>query len=175
MPSPANKNQVHSFIGMINYLSTFSPRLSEFAEQIRELAKDKVPLSWGPDHQEAFKHIKKEIASSSVLAYYNPKKQTTLQTNASIRGLRACLLQDSKPVYFASKSLTDAQYGYVVIELACLSVAWAMEKLHHFLYVSHFLLETDTEAAGSYIGPNQATPRLQKILIRAFPDYFTVE
>ena len=28
MPSPNNKKQVWSFIGMINYLSKFSPRLS---------------------------------------------------------------------------------------------------------------------------------------------------
>ena len=34
MPSPTNKKQVQSFIGMINYLSKFSPRLSELAEPI---------------------------------------------------------------------------------------------------------------------------------------------
>ena len=51
------------------------------------------------------------------------KKQTVLQTNASIKGLGECLLQDEKPVYFASKALTDAQKDYVVIELEFLAVA----------------------------------------------------
>ena len=32
MPSPTNKMQVQSFIGMINYLSKFSLRLSDLAE-----------------------------------------------------------------------------------------------------------------------------------------------
>ena len=104
--------------------------------QSENLQKDKVPFNWGPEHQAAFIHMKKEIASAPVLVYYNPKKQTTLQTDASIKGLGACLLQDSKPVYFASKTLTDAQKGYVVIELESLAVAWAMEKFHHFLYVT---------------------------------------
>ena len=54
MPSPTNKKQGQSFIGMINYLSKFSPRLSELAEPIRELLKDKVPFKWGPEHQQAF-------------------------------------------------------------------------------------------------------------------------
>ena len=87
--------------------------------------------------------MNKEIASAPVLTYYNPKKQTTLQTDTSIKALIACLLQDDKPVYFASKALTNAQKGYVAIELESLEVAWEMEKFHHFLYASHFLLKTD--------------------------------
>ena len=38
---------------------------------------------------------------------------------------------------FARKALTDAQRGYVAIELELLAVAWAMEKFHHFLHASH--------------------------------------
>ena len=63
---------------MINYLSKFSARLSEIAEPIRELSKDKVPFNWGPEHQSAFTQMKKDIASTPILAYYNPEKQTVL-------------------------------------------------------------------------------------------------
>ena len=45
MPLPTNKKQVQLFIGMINYFSKLLPRLSELAEPIRELSKDKVPFS----------------------------------------------------------------------------------------------------------------------------------
>ena len=79
MPVPTSKKEVQMFIGMINYLPKFSPRLSELAELIRELSKDKVPFNWGPEHQEAFKQMKKEIARAPVLAYYNPRKQTVQQ------------------------------------------------------------------------------------------------
>ena len=108
-PPTTCKKQVQSFISMINYLSKFLARLLELAEPIRELSKDKVPFNWGPEHHAAFKQIKKEIVSAPILAYYNPKKETTLQTDASIKGLGACLLQDQKPVYFASKPLTETQ------------------------------------------------------------------
>ena len=104
MPAPTSKKQVQSFIGMINYLSKFSARLSEIAEPIRELAKDKVPFNWDPEHQSAFIQMKKEFASTPILA-----KQTVLQTDASIKGCAACLLQNAKPVYFASKALKDAR------------------------------------------------------------------
>ena len=78
MPSLTNKKQVQSFMFMINYLAMLSPRLSELAQPTRELSKDKVPFNWGSEHQQAFELMKKEIASAAVLAYYNPKKQTTL-------------------------------------------------------------------------------------------------
>ena len=55
--------------------------------------------------------------------YYNPKRQTTLQMDISIKGVGACLLQDVITVYFASKALTNAQKGYVAIELESLAVA----------------------------------------------------
>ena len=74
-----------------------------------ELSKDKVPFNWGPEHQEAFKKMKREIARALILAYYNPRKQRVLQTDGSIKGLGACLLQDEKPVYFVSKALTETQ------------------------------------------------------------------
>ena len=128
---------------MINYLTKFSPRLTELAEPIRELVKEKVPFNWGPEHQESFTMLKKELVRAPVLAYYNPQKETVLQTDTSTKGLGACLLQDKKPIYFTSKAPTKTQRGYIAIEVESLTVAWAVEKSHHFLYGCHFILETD--------------------------------
>ena len=177
IPTPTNKMQVQSFIRMIKYLSKFSARLSEIAEPIRELAKDKVPFNWGPEHQSSFTQMKQEIVSAPILAYYNPKKQTVLQTDASIKCLGACLLQEEKPVYFATKTLTDVQQGYVVIEIESLAVAWAMGEVYHFLYANHIILETNQKPLEVTLSKsiNQATPRLQRILIRTFPYHFTVQ
>ena len=66
-----------------------------------------------------------------------------MQTDASIKGLGVCLLQEEKPVYFSSKALTEAPWKYVAIELESLAVAWAIEKFYHFMYTSHFILNTD--------------------------------
>ena len=87
--------------------------------------------------------IKREIVKAPILAYYDPNKEMVLQTDASIKGLGACLMQQGKPVYFTSKALTETQKGYVAIELESLAVAWAMEKFHHFIYGTPFILETD--------------------------------
>ena len=96
MPPPSSKKEVQSFIRMINYLTKFLPRLTELSEPIRELIKEKVPFNWGPEHQESFTMLKKELVRAPVLAYYNPQKETILQTDASTKGIGACLLQDEK-------------------------------------------------------------------------------
>ena len=54
VPSSTNKKQVQSFIGMVNYLSKYLLRMSELAEPIRKLSKDRVPFNWHPEHQHAF-------------------------------------------------------------------------------------------------------------------------
>ena len=176
MPAPQCKKQVQSFIGMVNYLSKFSARILELAEPIRDLCKEKVPFNWGLEHDGVFQLIKKEIAAAPILAYYNPKKPTMLQTDASCKGLVACLLQNQKPVYFASRALSETQKGYVAIELESLAVTWVMEKFHHFLYGNEFVLETDQKPLEAILSKslNHATPRLQCILIRTFPYHFKV-
>ena len=176
MPAPTCKKQVQSFIGMVNYLSKFLVRLSYLAETIRELSKDEVPFNWGPEHQEAFNQMKREIVRPLILTYYNPRKETVLRTDASTKGLSACLLQEQTPVYLMSKALTEAQQGYVAIEVESLAVAWVMDKFHHFLYASNFVLETDQKPLEDILSKNlnQTTPRLQRILIRTFPYNFTV-
>lgn len=44
-----------------------------------------------------------------LLRYYDPKKKTTIQVDASSRGLGAALIQEGKPIAFASKALTETE------------------------------------------------------------------
>ena len=116
MPKPTTLKDLQTFPGMVQYLSKFSPRIVEIAEPLRDLMKKHAPYAWGPEHNQAFDNIKREI----------------VQTDASIKGLCTCLLQDEHPIYFASKSLQDAEHRYVTIELEALAVAWTMEKISSF-------------------------------------------
>ena len=79
-------------------------------------------------------------------------------------------------MYFGSKALAEAHWGYVAMELESLAVTWVREKIHHFLYASHFILEPDQKPLEAILSKsiNQVTPRLPGILIRTFQYHFTV-
>ena len=57
------------------------------------------------------------------LKYYDRNKPVTLQCDASKKGLGACILQEGKPIAFASKSLTDTKTRYVNIERELLAIS----------------------------------------------------
>ena len=77
-------------------------------QSMRDLLRKDVPYLWQEDHQASFNAIKDSISSTSCLQYYDPTKPTTLEVDASQKGLGASILQEGNPVAFASKSLSQA-------------------------------------------------------------------
>ena len=91
----------------------------------------------------AFSRTKEEISKNVTLPYFNPNSSIILQTNVSKKGLGAVLLQNSKPVMFASRALTGSERNYQNLEREYLATIWGMEKFHYFLCGKEFTLETD--------------------------------
>ena len=123
MDTPTDVTGIQTFMGVIQFSAQFSARIAELSEPLRQLTCKDVAWSWGPEHDEALNALKKEISSAPVLGYYDPSKELVLQTDASTKGLGAVLLQEGKPIYFASKSLTASQKNYVAIELEAIAAS----------------------------------------------------
>jgi hypothetical protein len=89
------------------YLAQYSPHLSEKTAILRELVKKDTPWNWCPEHEAAFTEMKNIITQvpGLVLKFYDTGKHATVQLDASQSGLEAVLLQDGKPVPYASKAL----------------------------------------------------------------------
>ncbi len=65
-----------------------------------------------------------------LLKYYNVTKPVTLSVDFIIYGLGACLMQDSKPVSYASRSLNQAEKNYAQIEKELLAIVFRCKKYH---------------------------------------------
>ena len=90
-----------------------------------------------------------------------------IQRDASGKGLGAVLLQDEKPVCYASQALTDAESRYAPIEAEMLAVVFACRKFHLYIYGRSVVVETDHKPlqAISTKPPSQAPLRLQRMLL----------
>ena len=107
MPPPTDKQGVMRFCGMVNYLKTFCPNLSQVIKPLFDLTKQDREFIWADVHQKAFAKAKHLIASAPCLAYFDNKRPVTLQVDTSQGGLGGALLQpndsgDLQPVAYTS-------------------------------------------------------------------------
>ena len=111
MPQPVNRQELETWFGMVNYLSSFAPNLLKIMCPLRELLSYSVEFYWGKPQEAAFAKVKEVITQEpgQVLAYYDAAKMLLLQTDISRSGLGAMLLQEGKPIAYASKSLTASE------------------------------------------------------------------
>ena len=118
-----------------------------------------------------FSRQRRKFPGMSCFHFSNPRCDTTLQTDASKKGLGAVILQDLKPVMFALRALTGAEKNYQNLERECLATIWGMEKFHYFLYGKHFTLETDQKPLVSIYKKHMVdiSPRIQRLVLRSFP------
>jgi hypothetical protein len=103
-----------------------------------------------------------------VLQYYDPDKPLTVQVDASQNGLGAVLMQEGKPLSYASKALTPTQQAYAQIEKEALAIVFGCEKFHHIVYGRDFTVETDHKPLETILSkPLQSMPmRLQRMRLR---------
>ena len=119
MTVPETKQQLQSFL----------------AELLRQLLKKDVTFYWDDQLTQSFQEIKYLLkrATSKPLGYYDRRKEVIVQADASLRGLGTCLIQDGKPIAFASKSLTGAESRYANIERELLAVVFACIRFNTYL------------------------------------------
>jgi hypothetical protein len=100
---------------------------------------------WGEPQRKAFDKIKTILFSDRHLQYYDEKKPLTVQCDASqqAEGLGAALLQEGKPIAYASRALTKTETNYAQIEKELLAIVFAMEKFHHYTFARHVLVQSD--------------------------------
>ena len=173
---PECRSELRTFIGMVNYLSQFIPRLSECTAPLRELDSNSVTFTWNETYQEVFENIKRLVAEDMLLAYYDRTKAVTIQCDYSKKGLGVALVQDGSPIQFASKAVSGPEQDYAPIEGEMLAVLYGVTKFHHFVYGRRFEVESDHKPL-QYIqrkNLSRAPPRLRAMLRKLSPYDFGI-
>ena len=168
METPKDKQDLRTFLGMTTYLSDHIPKFSEKTATLRSLLKQDSVFLWDKQYDEAFTNLKKEMSRAVELKYYNPAEATTVEVDGSMKGLGAALIQNGRPVAFASKALTQTEANYSNIERECLAVIHGIHRFHNYLYGSNFQVVSDHKPLQSIFNKplHAAPPRLQRMLLK---------
>ena len=170
MEPPQNKAELETIMGMVNYLARFAPSLSEINAPLRQLLKQSSEFVWDETHNSAFQQMKDLITREPgpVLTYFDPSKELRLQVDASKSGLGAVLLQEEKPVAYASKSLTATEENYAQIEKELFAVLFGCKRFHQYVYGRQVVVESDHKPLESIMRKPLAAapPRLQRMILQ---------
>ena len=103
-----------------------------------------------------FEQVKEAVISDTTLRYFDPSLPVTIQVDASQVGFSAALLQNGKPVAFASKALTNTECQYTNIEREMLAAVFGAERFHTYVYGQSFTIESDHKLLESISRKNLA-------------------
>ena len=90
---------------MVNQLGKFVLGLADINAPLPQLLRKDSVWYWDEAQRTAFQRVKEKLASSEILAHYNPNRQTVIAADASSTGLEAVLLykiMDSAVLYVRS-------------------------------------------------------------------------
>ena len=108
------------------------------------------------------------MISRSCLAFFEPSNAIQIQVNASQSGIGTVLMQNGKPISYASRSLTNAQKNYAIIEKELLAVLFGCERYHQSVYGNEVTIISDHKPLESIMKKSlsKAPAKLQRMLLR---------
>ena len=168
MPRPEDKAGLQRLLGMVKYLSQYIPNESSITAPLRELLKKDRSFEWQLEHDKALNKIKDALTRPIVLQFYDVDRPVTIQTDASQSGLGSCLLQQGRPIAYASRALTSAEQNYSQIEKEMLAICFACAKFHRYIYGKETTVLSDHKPLEIIMKKPiaKASPRLQRMMLQ---------
>ena len=170
-PCPTSVAEVHSFLGMVTFYCKFVKNFSTKSAPLYDLLKKGVKFRWTKIEQNAFQGIKQDFADSKLLANFDGESPLIGEVDASPVGVGCVLLQEingqEKPIYFASKKLTNAERKYSQLDKEGLALVFAVKRFRYFLLGRKFEARTDHKPLLGLFGrdkpvPHNANARIQR-------------
>ena len=144
---PKNMKELKLFLGAIQYMANFLPKLSERTDRLRKLLKKSETWKWGTEQEEDFGKIKQTLTEGPCLAHYAKDKEILVTTDTT--GITLWQKQDdgnTTPIAYGSRYLNDTEKKYSIGELELLAMVWGLEKFRFYLNEKRVHHYTDHQA-----------------------------
>ena len=171
---PTSREELVSFLCMMQSNSDFVPNFSQMSSKLREMTKSNANFKWTTEHQIEFVNLIQAFRKDTLLRYFDLGKRTFLFTDAHISGLGAILAQGetvdtARPVAFASRTTSPAEKRYPQIDLEATAVDFALRRFRNYLVGAPDIVNviTDHKPLGPIFNGNRTgSIRTERIKLR---------
>jgi RNase H-like domain found in reverse transcriptase/Reverse transcriptase (RNA-dependent DNA polymerase)/Integrase zinc binding domain/Integrase core domain len=168
MPAPTDVSAVQRFLGMVTYLNRYIPNLSSLTSVLRKLTNQGAIFQWTREEQECFEKLKLLLSTAPVLAYFDVTKHATIECDASSTGLGSVLLQDDRPIAYASRALTNTEQKYAQIEKETLAIVFSCIHFSQYITAKRVTVKSDHQPLETIFNRPlvKAPKRIQRMLMQ---------
>jgi hypothetical protein len=131
---PTTVSEVRSFPTLAGYYQRFNLNFSKIAKPITNLLKKGNKYVWSEACDEAFKHLKKLLTTSPVLAQPDTAKTFDVYYDASGTGLGGALMQEGQVISYSSRQLRRHEEHYPTHDLELAVVVMVLRTWCHYLH-----------------------------------------
>ncbi|RVW64167.1 Retrovirus-related Pol polyprotein from transposon 17.6 [Vitis vinifera] len=164
LPPPTNVKGIRQFLGHVGFYRRFIKDFSKISKPFCELLVKDAKFVWDEKCQKSFEELKQFLTTAPIVRAPNWKLPFEVMCDASDLAMGAVLGQreDGKPyvIYYASKTLNEAQRNYTTTEKELLAVVFALDKFRAYLVGSSIVVFTDHSALKYLLTKQDAKARL---------------
>ncbi|KAL4303036.1 hypothetical protein GQ457_10G010080 [Hibiscus cannabinus] len=164
LPPPTTVKGIRSFLGHAGFYRRFIENFSKITKPLCSLLEQGRQFEFNEDCTKAFNILKQKLVTSPIVEPPDWKLPFELMCDASDYAVGAVLGQRKgkifHPIYYASKTLNDAQTNYTTTEKEMLAVIFAFDKFRSYLIGTKVTVHTDHSATKYLLSKKDAKPRL---------------
>ncbi|KAF5791162.1 putative nucleotidyltransferase, Ribonuclease H [Helianthus annuus] len=164
LPPPTSVKSVRSFLGHAGFYRRFIKDFSKITRPMTRLLEKDVSFVFDEECIKAFNFLKEKLISAPILVSPDWSLPFELMCDASDYAVGAVLGQrvdkHFHPIYYASKTLNDAQENYTTTEKELLAVVFAFDKFRSYLVLSKTTVFTDHAALRFLFQKKDPKPRI---------------
>ena len=94
---------------------------------LTQLTRKDQPFSWTDEGEACFEDMKRRLTTAPILAILNTTKTFEVYCDASYQGLGCVLVQDKRPLAYASRQLKVHEKNYPTHDLELAAVVFALK------------------------------------------------
>ncbi|GJR69529.1 reverse transcriptase domain-containing protein [Tanacetum coccineum] len=141
-----------------------------YSTNVKGLLMKDAKFDFSDDCKKAFNILKEKLTTAPIIISPDWNEPFELMCDASDFAVEAILGQridgKFKPIYYASKTLNNAQEHYTTTEKELLAVVFSFDKFRQYLVLSKTVVYTDHSAVKYLFSKEDAKPRIINHLSR---------